>query len=133
MAKATKKGFKMILTRIQDLKAKTFTPPMASSSIEEAKRQFTTLINQEGNFMHDYPSDFVLWHVGDITPDGPFICLPKELDPDYPEEGRECYIIGNGESYRTEDGDASRELKLFSKKLELAEAKKRLNDLENES
>jgi len=54
------------LISIRDQKGEAFAPPKAHKTIGEAERFLEHLVNKnaDGNFLHMYPEDFDLYHLG---------------------------------------------------------------------
>jgi len=56
----------MQLISLRDSKGEAFTAPKAHKTIGEAERFLQHLVNNpaEGNFLHLYPEDFDMYHLG---------------------------------------------------------------------
>lgn len=70
---------KIMLFSIRDVKSgfhDTFSAPNA----EHATRSFAGCVNSPGNFIHDFPDDFSLFHVGLFDTES------GEIFPSYPPE-----------------------------------------------
>lgn len=51
---------------IKDLKADNHTAPFNSQNIATAIREFTELVNTDGNPYNKYPEDYSLWVLGNF-------------------------------------------------------------------
>lgn len=56
----------MKLVSVFDIKAQSFSPPIAEHSIASAIRAFTTVVNEEKTPYNQFPDDFRLMELGEF-------------------------------------------------------------------
>lgn len=76
-----------LIVAIRDLKAKSFTNPVATENINTALRDFSTIVKDGRTLIGQHPEDFELYQLGEfdvltgeIFPTSPLLKLGSALD-----------------------------------------------------
>ena len=58
-----------LIFSVYDEKAETYSLPLTHSSVQVAIRSFTAAVKNPQSFIHQFPSDYALYHIGSFDED----------------------------------------------------------------